>query len=555
MKDDSISIIEDIVISLAGSSLPVPADLAPSLLPDCSQDCSLQIEVNKLRAEAAWWRSMHSKAKEREERLQNENDELKAKLKLRERQLFGAKSEQGKGKSEGQKEKEKRNRGQQPGAPGHGRKRHKDLPVKDEYHDLPDDQKHCQCCGLPFEPFPGTEDSEMVEINVRAHVRRIHRRKYKRTCSCPNLPVIVTAKAPAKLIPKGGYGDSVWIEVLIHKFLFYHPTTRLLKRVELLGLGLSQGTVTDGLKRLTPLFEPVYEELVTKSRSESHWHADETRWLVFEESEGKIGYRWYLWVFKSASTAVYILDPSRSSRVPLSHLKDIEHESILSVDRYCAYKTLVKEKDGAIRLAWCWAHVRRDFLNLARTRPAHEEWGMEWVEKIGSLYHLNNSRLELLDVPEEFNRKDADLRNALTNMENNLGQQLEDETLHPEPRKVLESLQNHWDGLTLFIDNPEIPMDNNEAERALRGPVVGRKNFYGSGASWSGFLASMLFSIFQTLLIWKINPQVWLHNFFRACAENRGETLEDISSFLPWNMSEQELHIYRAPPKPDEDTS
>ena len=101
------------------------------------------------------------------------------------------------------------------------------------------------------------------------------------------------------------------------------------------------------------------------------------------------------------------------------------------------------------------------------------------------------------------------------------------------------------------MDHPEIPMDNNPAERALRGPVAGRKNVYGSGAQWSGKRAVMMFSLFHTLLSWKVNPNTWLERFFRACAEKGGTALEDGSVFLPWNMSAEELARYRAPP-PDE---
>lgn len=531
------------LLEVGPSSFVFPAEI-------CYQ-CPKQREINILRSEKAWWEAMHSKLKESYEQLQQENKDLKAKLRLRERQLFGEKSEQGKNHNEQQEEeKKKKKRGQQKGTPGHGRKKRDKLPVIDDFRDLPEEEKFCPCCGLPYDPLSDTEDSDVVEVNVQAHVRRYRRKKYKRACTCPNLPVIVTAPVPPKLIPKGAYGDSLWIEVLLDKFLFYRPTSSLLKRFDLLDLDISQGTITDGLKRLKPLFEPVYEQIVAMSQTECHWHADETRWTVYVEVEGKSGYQWYLWVFKSASAVVYILDQSRSSRVPLSHLKDVNHESILSVDRYAAYKVLIREKDGSIRLAWCWAHVRRDFLSLAKDRPEHEEWAMEWVEQIGILYHQNNQRIESLDVPEAFDVKDEILRNTATRMEENCIEQLKDEKLHPNRKKVLESLQRHWEGLTLFIDHPEIPMDNNAAEQALRGPVVGRKNFYGSGALWSGSLAAILFSLFQTLLLWSINPKTWLEKFFRACAENGGQPLEDVSSFLPWNMDEQELDAYRGPPDP-----
>ena len=88
--------------------------------------------------------------------------------------------------------------------------------------------------------------------------------------------------------------------VLLDKYLFYRPTYRLLADWETLGLDLSLGTITDGLRRLVPLFEPVYEALVAHSQGQTLWHADETRWLVFASIEGKVGHRWYLWVFHGA---------------------------------------------------------------------------------------------------------------------------------------------------------------------------------------------------------------------------------------------------------------
>jgi hypothetical protein len=103
---------------------------------------------------------------------------------------------------------------------------------------------------------------------------------------------------------------------------------------------ISQGTVTGGLKRLGPLFEPLYEMLIARNVSESLWHADETRRLVFEEMEGKQGYKWYLWVFRSESTVVYVLDPSRAAEVPEGHFGK-EAAGILVVDRYSAYKAMV----------------------------------------------------------------------------------------------------------------------------------------------------------------------------------------------------------------------
>ncbi len=104
---------------------------------------------------------------------------------------------------------------------------------------------------------------------------------------------------------------------------------------------------------------------------------------------------------------------------------------------------------------------------------------------------------------------------------------------------MLESLRTHWPGLTVFVDHPEVPMDNNTAERVQRGPVVGRKNYYGSGAVWAGRLAAMMFSLLQTLTLWHINPRPWLTAYLEACATAGGQAPPNLASYLPWNLPEE----------------
>ena len=104
------------------------------------------------------------------------------------------------------------------------------------------------------------------------------------------------------------------------------------------------------------------------------------------------------------------------------------------------------------------------------------------------------------------------------------------------------SLESHWSGLMIFLEYPEVLMDNNQAERELRGLVVGRKNLYGSGAVWSGELAEKLYSIFRTLNIWRVNPQAWLNMYLDACAHAGGAAPEAPERFLPWNLTSELRH-------------
>ena len=119
--------------------------------------------------------------------------------------------------------------------------------------------------------------------------------------------------------------------------------------------------------------------------------------------------------------------------------------------------------------------------------------------------------------------------------------------LAPACRKVLESMQEHWAGLTVFVEHPEVPMDNNAAERAERGPVVGRKNYYGSGAVWAGQLAAVMFSVFETLRLWGLNAQQWLTSYLTACAEQGGQAVPELRRWLPWRMTEAERAPWKLP--------
>jgi Transposase IS66 family len=144
------------------------------------------------------------------------------------------------------------------------------------------------------------------------------------------------------------------------------------------------------------------------------------------------------------------------------------------------------------------------------------------------------------------------VRRCITSMEQQRAEELAQLELHPARRRVLESLRDHWTGLTVFVEHPEVPMDNNTAERSDRGPVVGRKNYYGSGAVWSGRLAAMLFSLFQTLALWGINPRVWLTAYLTACADAGGQAPARPETLLPWNLSEEQRRGWSLEPQSDD---
>jgi transposase len=482
---------------------------------------------------------MHDRARQREARLRAENEQLRAQLRLREQQLFGRKTEAGPATPAPAPRPDappQRPRGQQRGQPGPRRRDHSHLPVIVEDREIPGAQCHCQRCGRPFAPVSGTEDSTLLEVEVRAHRRLVRRHRYRPTCACGAHPGIVTAPPAPRVIPKSILGVSVWVSVLLDKYLSYRPTYRLLAELRTHGLDLALGTLTDGLQRLGPLFEPIYQALADHSRRQPLWHADETRWQVFATVEGKVGFRWYLWAFHATEVVVFVLARGRAHDVPEQYLGP-QASGIMVVDRYKAYQAIDQVKRGLVVLAFCWAHVRRDFLRVAQSWPDQQAWALSWVERIGELYQLNGARLAVRGDAARFAGADARLREAVQRLGAQGQAELAQPSLHPARQKVLDSLGDHWTGLTVFVEHPEVPMDNNPAERAQRGPVVGRKNYYGSGSVWAGRLAAMLFSLLQTLCLWRLNPRAWLTAYLTACAEAGGRAPEDVERFLPWQMS------------------
>ena len=374
--------------------------------------------------------------------------------------------------------------------------------------DLPEAQQKCPRCGRPLDPFPGTDDAQVVEIETRVWRRVIRRRRYRPSCTCGVLPGLVTAPSPARLIARGKLGISVGVKVILDKYLYSRPSNRLLQELAEQGLRLSPGTIAGGLRQLLPLLEPVREAIRSRQLSEDRWQADETGGRVFVEVEGKAGQGGHLGVFRSPSTVLFPLSPSRSAPVPEAHFAE-DAAGILLSDRYVVYKKLARQREG-LELAFCWAHVRRDFFSLAKAWPELESWAMSWVEGIGGLFDLNRRRLQVRKHPESFAARDQQLRGALWGRERQRDAELGSLALHGACQKVLRSLERHWEGLTVFLDHPEVAMDHNAAERALRGPVVGRKNYYGSGSRWSARLAAVVFTILHTLQLGEINPQRWL---------------------------------------------
>ena len=169
----------------------------------------------ELKWQAHYWRALHERLVEREVALKAEVEALQAIIRDLNQRLYGAKSEQSASPDSAAESKlaSPRKRGQQPGSTGHGRSDRGALPVVTEVHDVSETAKHCPACGAAFVPFPGSEESNLIEVQVQAHIPCIQRQRYHKTCQCPDPrdcdSVASAAADPEKPLGRVGLDDGL----------------------------------------------------------------------------------------------------------------------------------------------------------------------------------------------------------------------------------------------------------------------------------------------------------------------------------------------------------
>ena len=444
----------------------------------------------------------------------------------------------------------RRPRGQQRGGKGPQRRRRLDLPEHVIEHRLSEAERTCPWCGKVRPELRLTEESEQIEWEVRLVRHRHVRHRYGPRCECGGGGGIVTAPRPAKLIAKGLFGVSFWVQVLLKKYEWAQPLQRTVCELRAHGLKVSPGTLCGGLRQLKDWVVPLAGQFVLHSREGSHWHMDETRWPMFGLAEGQGRQPWWLWGVVTPEVTAFLLEPTRSGQVPQQFFAP-RTQGILNVDRYAGYAALLGAQ-WRLQLAYCWAHQRRDFINLGQGHPRWAPWAGPWVERIDRLFAGNGQRRQAYFQQQAplWAALDLEVRRQVQELKGAMEQELAGGQFGPEPRKVLESLRRHWAGLTVFVDHPAVPMDNNAAERANRPVAVARKNFYGSGAAWSGELACACFTILATLRQHGICPRRYFQAYFEACARAGGRVPESLAVFLPWQWSTEQRAAWSVPEHP-----
>jgi transposase len=429
------------------------------------------------------------------------------------RDMFGASSEKRAAKTEPAMPRPPRS--------GHGPRQQTELPVEEHAHELPEADRVCPECGATLAEWEGqTEDSEEITVVERHFVVRKHRRKKYR---CKHGCAPVTAPGPLKLVEGGRYAVDFAVYVAIAKYLYHLPLERQVRMYMANSLYVDSQTLWDQIEALAKHLAPSYQALRDEVFASQLIHADETYWPMLSKGTGK---KWYAWTVASPSTVYHRIFDSRSTLAAREVLG--EYHGNVVADGYEPYQTVARAgPDGLARfsLAFCWAHVRRKYVKAEPFAPTCAEV----IELIGKLYEIerdlpNPHILTGVEQETALARILAVRRERSAPVVEAVKAWAERQQGFPEStfRKAIKYMLDLWHGLTVFLENPWVPLDNNLVERQIRPLVVGRKNHYGSKSKRGTEVAALFYSLIETAQLRGEDPAMYLQRAAMAAISTPG---------------------------------
>jgi transposase len=392
--------------------------------------------------------------------------------------------------------------------PGHGPTAQPELPVVPLEHGLCDADKVCPNCGGGLHEMAGQyEEYDEIDVLPLRFVIKHHKRK-KYACSCGSC--IETALGPDRLTPGGRYSIDFAIYVAISKYMDHLPLERQVRMMAREGLVVTSQTLWDQIEQLTWVVESVMPRLHAHVLGHHVVGADETRWELFGKKPGQ-GKSWFVWVLRVETAVYYAIRGGRSFSTAKALLGSFA--GVLMCDGFVVYNSLSSAYPRVV-LAHCWAHVRREFVEIEKSFP--KPCG-EVIDLIGELYDVERDSPKGPDGDEERTKlRDTRSRSIIDRIEEwfyrTVPRCLPESGLH----KAIGYMVNMWKGLVLFLDDPRIPLDNNGTERAARGPVLGRKNHYGSQSVRGTEVAATLYSLMESAKLNALDPRLYLRAAVRA---------------------------------------
>ena len=391
------------------------------------------------------------------------------------------------------------------------------------------DDKACPCCGGALHQI-GEDVAERLDV-VPTTFRVLVTRRPRYGCrSCES--AIVQAPAPARIVEGGIPTEALIAQVLVAKYADHLPLYRQAQIYARQGIQLDRSTLADWVGRAAWYLRPLRDHILERLRRCERLFADETTAPVLDPGRGrtKTGQLWAYarddrpWGGGDPPMVAYVYAADRKGERAEAHLDNFA--GILQVDGYGGYTALAKRRQQ-ISLAFCWAHVRRKFFELADTSPV----ATEVLRRIAQLYAIED---EVRGSPAEQRQQVRGERSRV--IVDDLRQYLEARNRQVSAKaKLGEAIRyalTRWDGLSRFLDDGRVDLDSNAVERSIRPLALNRKNALFAGSDEGGDNWAVIATLIENCKISGINPHTWLADTLTKLAN--GHPANDVGALMPW---------------------
>lgn len=395
-----------------------------------------------------------------------------------------------------------------PKHPGHGPTDQPSLPRISEKCELPADERTCDACGGVLEELEGAaECSELIDVvEVEYRIVQVERQKY--VCACGGC--VKTAPGPDRAIPGGRYSQGFAIKVAIDKYLDHLPLERQVRIMARHGLTVTSQALWDQIWQIAQWLRPSWAALLAAALTQRVIGVDQTCWPNLGKKPQK---SWQMWCVTADRIVYHSIRDDKGTASFVDLIGD--YSGFVVCDAAKTHESGARASPG-ILLCGCWAHVRRYFSECEADHPE----ARVALDLIGKLYDID---AEASDAGDLAVLRDTQSRAVTDSLRVWLLAQLGLRTT--TIGRAVRYTRGCWPRLIRFLEDPEIWLDNNPTERGLRGPVVGRRNHFGSKSRRGTEVAAILYSLIETAKLCGVDPAKYLAEACRRARQAPGTVL------------------------------
>lgn len=416
----------------------------------------------------------------------------------------------------------------------------KNIPREIVRYELPESEQVCSCGHALHEA--GEDRSEQLEI-IPAQIKVIEHVQVKYGCrACEN--GIITVPKPAQPIPRSFASASLLAYIIVAKFMDSLPLYRQEMIFKRLSIDLSRATLSNWVLKSAELLMPFYDRLQAHLIQQKFIQADETTLNVIHDGR-ETKSKSYMWLYQSGSheaehpVVLYDYQATRAGQHAKTFLQGFS--GYLQVDGFAGYH--VMEAEDCV-LVGCMAHARRKFDEALKTLPKASRGnkvGMVQtaLRKITRLYAIEK-QIKALSVEQRYLIRQEKSKPILNDLKQWCDQSVTKTSKDSVLGKAIRYTLNQWTYLIRYLDNGNLQIDNNAAERHIKPFVIGRKNWLFNQTPRGADASAVLYSLVQTAIANNLEPFEYLKYLLTELPKlGRHYEAEALDQFLPWNMTEK----------------